>query len=266
MPNSINYRRELEMRVQAWSEMQLVPRILLHSCCAPCSSACLEYLTQYARVTVFYYNPNITSQEEYTYRLEEQKRLIGLMPFKYPVDLIEGAYEPECFLKMSCGLEDAPERGPRCRKCYALRLEETARMAREGSFDYFATTLTLSPLKPAEVINAIGLALAPGAQERKDIQGFVPEARKYKQLPGSETEMQGPEDIPGFTSGAALYLPTDFKKNNGYKRSIELSKEYGLYRQNYCGCVYSKRAREAQEQAGRAQEQAGGAQEQACTE
>ncbi len=197
--NTINYAKELDKRIDAWQAEGVVPSILLHSCCAPCSSACLEVLTKAARVTVFYFNPNITNKDEYDFRLAEQKRLIQEMPFDYPVYIIEGRYEPTEFLQMAAGLEDAPERGPRCHKCYRLRLEETAKVAREGEFDFFATTLTLSPLKPADVINAIGMELS------------------------------------------AIYLPTDFKKNNGYKRSIELSKEYNLYRQNYCGCEFSKR-------------------------
>ncbi len=179
--------------------MGVTPSVLLHSCCAPCSSACLEYLTRYCRVTILYYNPNITDRKEYEFRLSEQKRLIGLMPFENPVDLIEGRYDPEAFFEMARGLEEAPERGARCHKCYDLRLAETARIAREEGFDWFATTLTLSPLKPADVINGIGSGL------------------------GSN------------------YLCTDFKKKGGYQRSIELSKEYGLYRQNYCGCIYSRR-------------------------
>ena len=138
------------------------------------------------------------------------------MPFEYPVDLIEGRYEPEEFLAMAAGLEDAPERGPRCQKCYRLRLEETAKVAKEGGFDFFATTLTLSPLKPAPVINEIGLSLSPGISEGGGAEPYV--------------------------AGGALYLPSDFKKNNGYIRSIELSKEYDLYRQNYCGCVFSRRS------------------------
>lgn len=215
MPNPINYRRELDKRTEAWRASGLTPSVLLHSCCAPCSSSCLEFLTDFCKVTVFYYNPNITSPEEYTYRLNEQKKLISQMPFKHPVDLIEGIYNPEDFFEMAKGLEAAPERGPRCHKCYSLRLAETAKIAAQEGFDYFATTLTLSPLKPAEVINGIGLKLAPGAQNCDDIKAFNP--------------------------GGAIYLPTDFKKNNGYIRSIELSKEYGLYRQNYCGCIYSRK-------------------------
>lgn len=205
MANNINYHKELERILGEWQKNApgtgRIPRVLLHSCCAPCSSYCLEYLTQRASVTVFYYNPNITSKEEYEYRLSEQARLINEMSFVHPVDLIPGEYEPQKFLDMAVGLEDAPERGPRCIGCYTVRLKETARVASEMKYDFFATTLTLSPLKPSDVINRIGLEIE------------------------SET----------------VYLPSDFKKNNGYLRSIELSKEYNLYRQNYCGCIYSKR-------------------------
>ncbi len=214
--NETNYAKELEKRTSAWRESGIVPTVLLHSCCAPCSSACLEVLTKAARVTVFYFNPNITNKDEYVFRLAEQKRLIKEMPFDYPVDLIEGRYEPEEFFAMAAGLEDAPERGPRCKKCYSLRLEETAKVAKKEGFDFFATTLTLSPLKPAPVINEIGLSLGPGIDEDSGAGHYI--------------------------TGGALYLPTDFKKNNGYKRSIELSKEYDLYRQNYCGCEFSRRS------------------------
>lgn len=216
MPNQINYFKELEKTIAAWHNQGVVPSVLLHSCCAPCSSSCLEYLSPHCKVTVFYFNPNITNPQEYEYRLSEQKRLISEMPFANPVDIIEGRYDVREFLDMAVGLEDAPERGPRCRKCYTLRLEETARTALEQGFDYFATTLTLSPLKPADVINAIGL-----------------------ELNNSSEIMTGPGRLE-YRQKEALYLPTDFKKNNGYLRSIQLSEQYGLYRQNYCGCVYSK--------------------------
>lgn len=203
--NTVNYHKELEKLISQWRESGRTPSILLHSCCAPCSSYCLEFLTKYVPVTVFYFNPNITSPEEYAFRLEEQKRLISLMPFEHPVDIIEGRYDPGEFFSMAEGLEDAPERGPRCHRCYTMRLKETARIAAEQGFDYFATTLTLSPLKPADVINGIG------------------------------------QELDVMNTGRTKYLPTDFKKNGGYLRSIELSKEYSLYRQNYCGCVFSKR-------------------------
>lgn len=217
MPNQINYFKELERTIAAWKDREVVPSVLLHSCCAPCSSSCLEYLTPHCKVTVFYFNPNITNPEEYEYRLSEQKRLISEIPFVNSVNIIEGRYDPQEFFDLASGLEDAPERGPRCHKCYTHRLNETARVASEQGYDYFATTLTLSPLKPADVINAIGISLN-----------------------GTEATMQGGH-TPDYSEGKALYLPTDFKKNNGYLRSIELSEQYGLYRQNYCGCVYSRR-------------------------
>lgn len=180
--------------------------LLLHSCCAPCSSYCLEYLSQHFSVTVLFYNPNISSKEEYSLRLAEQKRLIEQMPFVHPVTLLEGRYDPREFFSLSKGLESCPERGERCHKCYRLRLEYTARKAKEMGFDYFATTLTLSPLKDAKALNAIGEAL------------------------GEEY--------------GTKYLPSDFKKKGGYLRSIELSREYDLYRQDFCGCVYSKKQAE----------------------
>lgn len=198
--NKINYHKELEHNLKVWRESDEVHSLLLHSCCAPCSSYCLEFLNPYLDITVFYFNPNITDADEYRFRLDEQKRLISQMPFVRPVKLIEGAYEPGKYFELARGLEDAPERGPRCLRCYRLRLAETARIAREYGFDRFATTLTLSPLKNSEAINSIGLEI-----------------------------------------DSERYLPTDFKKNNGYLRSIELSKQYNLYRQNYCGCIYSKR-------------------------
>lgn len=178
------------------------PTILLHSCCAPCSSYCLEYLTEYFNIAVFFYNPNISSKEEYSLRLSEQKRLIEEMPKKNSITLIEGEYRPSDFYEIARGLEDAPERGERCQKCYYLRLKAAAMKAKEIKADYFATTLTLSPLKDSYTINSIGERLS------------------------------GSMDVP--------YLSSDFKKREGYKRSIELSKEFCLYRQNFCGCVYSK--------------------------
>ncbi len=200
--NKRNYQKELDAIINSIEESWDVPTLLLHSCCAPCSSYVLEYLSAYFRITVFYYNPNISSGEEYELRLQEQKRLIEELPAKYPVSLIEGKYEPARFHELAKGLEKCPERGERCLKCYRLRLEETAKLAKETGADYFATTLTLSPLKDAAALNTIGEELA----------------EEY--------------DTP--------YLATDFKKRGGYLRSIELSKQYCLYRQNFCGCAYSK--------------------------
>ena len=189
-----------------------VKTLFLHSCCAPCSSYVLEYLRQFLRITVFYYNPNITEDQEYRKRVAEQKRLIaaynkeGNLTEGYPIDIIEGDYEPECFYEIARGLEQCLEGGERCFACYALRLRETAKRAQSGGYDYFTTTLTISPLKNAAKLNEIGEQLA--------------------------------------AEHGIAWLPSDFKKKNGYQRSIELSREYGLYRQDYCGCVYSRVQRE----------------------
>ena len=191
--------------IQKLTEDGRTPRLLLHSCCAPCSSYVLEYLSEYFSITVFYYNPNIYPPEEFGKRVEEQERLIRELPAKHPVSFLEGPYAPERFYEMAKGLEQIPEGGERCFRCYRLRLLETAQMARAGGFDYFTTTLSISPLKNAQKLNEIGARLA---------------------------EEYG---VP--------YLFSDFKKRNGYKRSTELSAEYGLYRQDYCGCVYSLRER-----------------------
>lgn len=200
---NINYQKELEKIIEQGKRENKVPRLFLHSCCAPCSSYVLEYLSEYFAITVFYYNPNISPKEEYEKRVDEMKRLISEMKFKYPVEFLEGEYHPEEFYAMAKGLEDAPEGGERCFKCYRMRMEEAARLAKEGGYDYFTTTLTISPLKNAAKLNEIGEELAQIYQ--------------------------------------VSHLPSDFKKKNGYKRSIELSREHDLYRQNYCGCVFSKR-------------------------
>lgn len=201
--NRRNYQRELEAVIKENESKSRVPRLLLHSCCAPCSSYVLEYLSDYFEITVFYYNPNISPAEEYEKRAAEQQHLIRELPAKHPIHLVVGAYEPERFYAVSRGLEQVPEGGERCFRCFRLRLEEAAKMATEGGFDYFATTLTISPLKNAQKLNEIGEELS----------------ELYK----------------------VEHLPSDFKKKNGYKRSVELSALYGLYRQNYCGCVFSKR-------------------------
>ena len=175
--------------------------LLLHACCAPCSSAVLERLGNIFKITILYYNPNITDKEEYDKRLEEIHKFIEKFETKYKIDIIDGRYDKNEFFEMAQGLENEPEKGKRCYKCYNLRLEETAKIAKEKNFDYFTTTLSLSPYKNSNWINEIG-------ENLKD---------KYQ----------------------VEYLYSDFKKKNGYKRSIELSKEYNLYRQNYCGCIYS---------------------------
>ena len=201
----MNYQKELENKIEQLQKEQKVPKLLLHSCCAPCSSYVLEYLSEFFEITVFYYNPNIFPESEYTKRIMEQQTLIHDMPTKHPVSFIAGAYEKDKFYAMAKGMENMKEGGARCFGCYALRLEETAKVAREGEFDCFTTTLSISPLKNAEKLNEIGNKLA----------------EKY----------------------GVSYLPSDFKKKNGYKRSIELSREYGLYRQDYCGCEFSQQER-----------------------
>ena len=216
--NKINYQKELDKVIEVLQCQGRVPRLLLHSCCAPCSSYVLEYLSRYFEITVFYYNPNIYPPEEFGKRVEEQKRLIAQLPAEHPISFLDGPYEPERFYEMAKGLEQVPEGGARCFKCYRLRLTETAEMACAGKYDYFTTTLSISPLKNAEKLNEIGGQLA------KDY--------------------------------GVDYLYSDFKKRNGYKRSTELSREYGLYRQDYCGCVFSMRERRAQQEAAARQEPA----------
>ena len=207
----MNYQIELD-RILA-SEGKKDKTVFLHSCCAPCSSYVLMYLRQYFKVTVFYYNPNITERTEYAKRVEEQKRLIAelnRLPDGYQIDCIEGDYKPESFLELVKGYENCREGGERCALCFRQRLEATAALAKKQGFDYFATTLTVSPLKNATVLNELGLELS----------------RQYE----------------------VVYLVSDFKKRDGYKQSIELSKKYDLYRQDYCGCAFSKAERMAQKQ------------------
>lgn len=199
----MNYQKELDNLLAQLEKEERVPSLLLHSCCAPCSSYVLEYLGQYFNITVFYYNPNIFPESEYTKRILEQQTLIGQMRVKYPVSFIAGSYDKDRFYEMAKGLEHVKEGGERCLKCYELRLRESAWIAKSGGFDYFTTTLSISPMKNAARLNEIGLRL----QEEYGVN----------------------------------YLISDFKKKNGYKRSIELSKEYGLYRQDYCGCEFSVR-------------------------
>lgn len=245
MNNIRNYQKELDKIIEgilcnnreigsgladmdnAVSDMCSPPKLMLHSCCAPCSSYVLEYLRRFFEITVFYYNPNISIDAEYRKRVTEQKRLIAAYndmimeehiqsntagscdncntasEAAHPIDIIEGDYEPEEFFAEVKGLEECAEGGERCFKCYEMRLRKTSQMAKDNKADYFATTLTISPLKNAVKINEIGERIAKEC--------------------------------------GISWLPSDFKKKGGYQRSIELSKEYDLYRQNYCGCVYSKR-------------------------
>lgn len=180
--------------------------LLLHACCAPCSSAVIERLSSIFKITILFFNPNINDKSEYDKRLSELKNFVSKIKTKYPVNIIDGRYDPKEFFAISKGLEEEKERGKRCYKCYKLRLRETALVARQLKFDFFTTTLSISPYKNSLWLNEIG------------------------------------EDLS--TQYDVSYLYADFKKNNGYKRSIELSKEYNLYRQDFCGCIYSKLERD----------------------
>ena len=202
----VNYQILLDRTLQEIEAGGSVPRLLLHSCCAPCSSYVLEYLSRYFEITVFYYNPNIESEAEFEKRYHELTRLVSEMPAAHPITVIRGTYEPERFYEeVARGYEKVPEGGERCFRCYRQRLTEAAALAAEGQFDYFTTTLSISPLKNAGKINEIGEKLAGEYGVR--------------------------------------HLPSDFKKRGGYQRSVELSALFGLYRQDYCGCVFSRRER-----------------------
>ncbi len=211
-----NYQKILDETIAGLEERGEVPKLLLHSCCAPCSSYVLEYLSNYFYITVLYYNPNIYPEDEYYHRAAEQKRFIKEFPTKYPVTYVEGNFEPEHFYETVKGYENIREGGERCFRCYELRLREAAEYAKKLNCDYFTTTLSISPMKNAAKLNEIGGRLA---------------------------EEYG---IP--------YLYSDFKKRDGYKRSTVISAEYGMYRQDYCGCVFSKREREEQKRERAAQE------------
>lgn len=203
--NKINYQKQLDDVIKNIPE-GTAPKLFLHSCCAPCSSYVLEYLSQYFEITLFYYNPNIFPEEEYHKRVDELKRLVSQMQFKNKVSVIEGRYQPEEFFEIAKGFEQLEEGGERCYRCYRLRLEETAKLAAQGGYDYFTTTLSISPYKNAAKLNEI-------SQQLGEIY-------------------------------SVKALPADFKKREGYKRSIKLSEIYGLYRQDYCGCVFSKAVRD----------------------
>lgn len=201
-----NYQKQLDKLIE---QLEGTPRLLLHSCCAPCSSYCIEYLSQFFSITILYYNPNISPREEFEKRAAEQQRLVSEMQLKNPVSVVVDSYDPNEFYSAVKGFEHIPEGGERCFVCYRLRLERTAEYAAQHGFDYFCSTLSISPLKNAAKLNEIG------------------------------SELSGIYSVS--------HLPSDFKKRGGYLRSIELSKQYGLYRQNYCGCVFSKK--EAEERA-----------------
>lgn len=198
----INYNNLLEEVLDNIKQSKQTPSLLLHSCCAPCSSYVISYLTNYFNITIYYYNPNISPIEEYEKRKEEQIKLIKELETKNKLSILDCDYENEIYEQTIKGLEKEPERGKRCIKCYKLRLEKTAKTAKENNFDYFTTTLSVSPYKNSNLINEIGENLE----------------KEYN----------------------VKWLYSDFKKKDGYKKSIELSKKYNLYRQNYCGCIYSK--------------------------
>ncbi len=203
MQMNINYQKELDQLLSQIQNKPNPPTLLLHSCCAPCSSYVLEYLNQYFEITIYFYNPNLDTELEFMHRAKEQLRLINEMPLKQPVKGIIVPYCNQLFLQAVKGLEAEPEGGARCEKCFALRLSKTAEYAAQNGFDFFTTTLTISPLKNAALLNQIGLQAA----------------KNY----------------------GVAFLPSDFKKKGGYLRSSQLSSQYGLYRQNYCGCLFSKK-------------------------
>lgn len=204
----INYQKKLDEIIKSLDGNR--PKLLLHACCGPCSSACLEYLYKYFQITVFYYNPNIFPPEEYFRRLNELKSLYEKFPpvLEGKIKLVECNYNPQEFydgigIKENPDLANEAEKGERCRRCYKIRLEKAYNFAKENNFDYFCTTLSISPFKDSVKINKIGNELEKSENNTK-------------------------------------WLPSDFKKNNGFKRSLEISNEYGMYRQEYCGCIFSK--------------------------
>ena len=207
---SRNYAKELERLIQKLQQEGKVPRLLLHACCAPCSSAVLEYLSQYFAITLLYYNPNIAPLEEYQKREAELRRLVSQMKFTHPVELLPCQYDGQAFVQAARGLEGEPEGGKRCEACFRLRLRYAAQEAARLRFDYYTTTLSISPMKNAPLLNQLG------------------------------------EEI-GREFGVA-HQPSDFKKKDGYKRSVQLSKEYDLYRQDYCGCAFSKAQRQREKE------------------
>lgn len=207
--NKRNVQKELDALLEKLPKDK-PPRLLLHACCAPCSSYVLEYLSRYFSITLLFYNPNISPQTEYEKRYAELLRLVKEQPHRFSVSVAPCGYDPEIFFSAVRGMESLPEGGARCAVCYRMRLEAAAKAAKEGGFDYFTTTLSISPLKDAEKLNAIG------------------------------AELSGEYGVP--------YLYSDFKKKEGYKRSVALSREYRLYRQNYCGCIFSKQEAERREE------------------
>lgn len=208
MQPKVNYGRMLDDKLRELESSGEKPSLLLHACCAPCSSHTLTYIADRFRITLYFYNPNIAPEEEYSFRRDELKRLVREMGLD--IEVLEEAYDPAPFYELAKGLEDLPERGERCRRCIELRLRAAAAKAAELRCDYFTTTLTISPHKDCTFINECG---------------------------GRISEETG---VP--------YLFSDFKKHDGYKHSIELSRQYSLYRQNYCGCVFSRRKAQEREE------------------
>ncbi len=200
--NRVNYQKKLDEMIEQFKEQNLIPHILIHSCCAPCSSYVLEYMTQYFRITDFYYNPNIEPKKEYDKRVKELEKLLNKMELKNPVDFVVGDYDNEAYKEAVKFFEGEPEGGKRCSLCFHMRLSEAAKKARELGIKYCTTTLTISPLKNVELINRIG----------KNV------SQKY----------------------GVTWIPSEFRRKGGFQRSIELSRKYDLYRQNYCGCIFSK--------------------------
>lgn len=203
MANRINYQKLLDKLIDNQIKDGVTPSLLLHSCCAPCSSYVLEYLSSFFHITLFFYNPNIYPREEYDLRISEVKRLVNELNTNHPIKIIEGDYIPDVFYNATRGMEQSEERGERCHACYRLRLAETAQLAKKMGFDYFTTTLSIGPKKDSNKINEI-------AEEIAEIY---------------ETN----------------HLPSDFKRKKGYERSIVLSRDLNLYRQNYCGCIFSRK-------------------------
>ena len=210
MKPKINYQIEMERELKRLADAKKRPVLVLHSCCAPCSSACLERLHEAFELVLYYYNPNISPEAEFRLRAEEQARLIREMPLQDDVRMVEGEYEPQLFYERVRGHEGDPEGGERCGICFEMRLRKTAEYARSIGAEYFTTTLSISPLKDAQRLNGLGEAIAAEFGLR--------------------------------------YLCSDFKKKDGYRRSCVLSEEYGLYRQDFCGCVFSKMEREQMRQ------------------
>ena len=206
MKENMNFQQKLDKKLVEITGLHKTPNLLLHVCCAPCSSYVLEYLSNYFQITLFFYNPNIAPKEEFDKRVIEIERFVSEFPVKHPVKIEIGDYHPEEFFAMAKGMEEEPEGGKRCYYCYEQRLRRTAEKCKQDGYDYFTTTLSISPYKHAEWLNEIG---------------------EY------QAKLHG-----------VSYLVSDFKKKDGYRRSIELSKQYQLYRQDYCGCVFSKAERD----------------------